>query len=303
LVVYIRYSSPFPRSTISSIPPPFYQSSSLYLSTISQCLKILYTFKNHTVIMSAQFDSVFSKEPMKFTYKTYRLDPLSPNLAFLTGRYAAISMAALTIDPLAFGMSYTTEASFSPSDWARRLSRPNIHLFICVAHPPDLAAEFHDIEHGIWVGMITQIGSTPKSIYWLPDSGSQEPLDDSVETHWHQTATWIDPAHRGRGVAQQLIETAVSYAAESIQGSVRQARIRAFTKSDNMASQKLYLGRGFPPTGLITIKEAIVGNGNAEFGLLGRSDWPDEMMNSRVGVLMERIVGREATSSFGGQGR
>jgi GNAT superfamily N-acetyltransferase len=246
--------------------------------------------------MSSPTYGVYSDKPPEFTFKTYRIDPLSPNFAFLTGKYAAISLAALTTDPKSFGMAYHTEASFAPSQWAQRLSRPNVHVFICVAHPPNLAPELHTIEHGVWCGMVTQIQSR-KSIYWLPETGADEPLEDALETHWHQTATWIDPAYRGKGVAKQLIETGVAYAADTIKGSVQQARVRAFTTPHNEASKKLYFSRGFPAVGLCTVREAITGNGNADYGLLGRWDWPDEIMKRRLGVVMEKVVKKEVVSN------
>ena len=232
-------------------------------------------------------------EPMSFNYKTYGLDARSPNLAFLTGKYAALSLRALTTDPHSFGMTYGTEASFSPSDWAKRVSRLNVHLFICVAHPPNLPVECQDIEHGAWVGMVTQIGSTPKSIFWLPDSGCPEPLEDDLETHWHQTATWIDPSHRGRGLAQQIIETAVKSVAQSIVGSVKQARVRAFIGPYNEASKKLYGSRGFLQTGNCTIAEAMDANGNKEYLFQQGVEITEEMMNQRMGVIMERFVRRK----------
>jgi GNAT superfamily N-acetyltransferase len=260
-------------------------SSRVHNSKLSVCQLLIPESSKMTMPSHTDGD-----EPIEYIYKTYRLDPLSPNFSFLTGKYAAISMAALTTDPTAFGMSYTTEASFTPADWAKRLSRTNVHVFICVAHPLNLAPELYDVEHGSWVGMVTQIGSTPKSVYWLPESGAEEPLDDGVETHWHQTATWNEPAHRGRGIGKQLVETAVAYASKSIVGDIQQARVRAFARPGNEASRRLYVGRGFVHVGSVTLGEAIVANGNAEFGFLGRFDWPESLVKRRAGMLMEMVV-------------
>lgn len=227
-----------------------------------------------------------------YTYKTYRLDPHSPNINFLAGKYASLSQRALTVDPGSFGVAYSTESAFSPSDYLARVSRPNVHLFVCVAHSSTLPEDQHTIEYGHWVGMITQIGPTPKEAFWMKLYGGAEPLDDALETKWHQTSTWIDPAHRGRGVAKQTIEAAVAYAAESMTGTVTQARIRAITGPDNMLSKALYGGRGFPVAGKCTILEAMVANGNSQYPFHGRTDWPEEIMKARIGVVMERIVKR-----------
>ena len=228
--------------------------------------------------------------PVAFTYRTYRLDPTSPNLQFLIGKFSALSLRALTTDPESFGMAYLTEASFSPADWTRRITRPNVHIFVCVAHPADLPEEWLAIENGDWVGMVTQIGPTPKETYWFKEAGAPEPLGDREETKCHQTATWIDPAHRGRRLAKKIVEAGVNYARESIVGEVRQARIRAITGPTNEVSKGLYGSRGFPVVGACTINEAMGANGNAEYGFHGRQDWPVEMMMSRQGAVMERVV-------------
>jgi hypothetical protein len=120
-----------------------------------------------------------------FTYRTYCLDPTSSNIPFLSGKFSSISLRALITDPASFGMAYFTEATFTPADWIRRITRPNIHIFICVAHPADLPDELMSIENGDWVGMITQIGPTPKEGYLLPESGAPEPLSDDLETKWY----------------------------------------------------------------------------------------------------------------------
>jgi GNAT superfamily N-acetyltransferase len=234
----------------------------------------------------------FTVPPLAFTYRTYRLDPKSPNLPFLAGKFSSIALRALTTDPGSFGMAYLQEASFTPAEWIKRVSRPNVHIFICVAHPSTLSESLLGIENGDWVGMVTQIGPTPKDVYWLPEAGAEEPLADALETKWHQTATWIDPAHRGRGVAKQIIEAGLQFATESIQGSVVQARVRAFTGPQNDTSKSLYGGRGFPAVGLCTVGEAVKGNGNAEFGFHGRrvENLPAELRELRLGVVMERVV-------------
>ena len=144
--------------------------------------------------------------------------------------------------------------------------------------------------------MVTQIGPTPKHEYWLgKESGCPEPDGDETETKWHQTALWVDPAHRGKGVAGLLIGEGVRFARDSLRGEegLKQARIRAFTGPDNEGSKMLYGKQGFPVVGKCTIREAVGANGNAEWGFWGRWDWGAEMLDSRLGVVMERVVGRE----------
>ena len=241
----------------------------------------------------ANAHSIPTPQPLTYTYKTYLLPPHSPHLPFLTGKFSALSLRALSTDPASFGMSYSTECTFTPAVWTTRIIRPNIQIFICVAHPSDLPLSQQSIEHGDWIGMVTQIGSTGKSEFWIRDAGAPEPLGDAEETKWHQTALWIEPAHRGKGVAKLLIEVGVDYAKRSLVGSLRQARIRAFTGPSNEGSMGLYASRGFPAVGKCTITEAVVANGNEEFGFWGRWDWNAEMMGMRMGVVMERVVRRE----------
>jgi GNAT superfamily N-acetyltransferase len=244
--------------------------------------------------------------PLTYTYRTYLLptSPNSPNISFHTGKFSALSLLALSTDPTSFGMSYHTECTFTPQIWHTRLTRPNIQIFICVAHPSTLPEELMTIDHGSWVGMVTQIGPTGKEAYWLgSESGCPEPEGDEVETKWHQTALWVHPEHRGKGVAGLLIQKGVDYARGSLRGEVKQARIRAFTGPQNEGSKKLYGGKGFPVTGKCTIREAVGANGNAEWGFWGRWDWGAEMLDSRLGVVMERVVKIEEGRKEGeGQG-
>lgn len=232
-----------------------------------------------------------SHPPLVFTYKVYRIEKTSSAFPFLTGKYAALSLRALSTNPESFGVAYATEASWTSADYAKRCLRHNVNVFVAVAHAADLPEHERNIERGAWVGMVTQIGSTPKATFWLPDSGASEPLPDAAETHWHQTATWVDPAHRGAGVAALLVTAGVAHALESSRrAGVAQVRVRAFTGPDNVASKALYGRSGFPVVGKCCLGEAVVANGNAGLPVLGKTDWSEEMLTKRVGLIMERVV-------------
>lgn len=230
-------------------------------------------------------------EPLSFTYKVYRIEKNEEDFSFLVGKYAALSLRALSSDPGAFGLAYITEASWTAKDYSKRLLRENVDVFVCVAHSPDAQSEVQSIDRGSWVAMVVQIGPTPKRIYWLPDSGCPEPREDDLETKWHQTATWVDPAHRGKGIAGLLLEAAVDHArwVTERRGGTH-ARLRAFTGPDNEASKGLYGHFGFPAAGRCTIAEGMAANGNADWPFHGRGDWPEEMLHTRQGVIMERVV-------------
>lgn len=230
--------------------------------------------------------------PLKLTYRTYRLPKESPNFAFLVGKYAALSNLALTSDPESFGMHYSTDGAFSAQDYISRLSRPTVNIFIVVAHPTELSEAEMTIEKGAWVGMVTQIGPTPKSEYWLSLSGCEEPLSDSEEAKFHHTGTWIDSAHRGKGLSKLVIRAALDWAEETgfKTDGVEQVRFRVITGPTNNFSMALYGKFGYLRCGKSNIPESMKANGNEGIPFHGRTDWPEAIMKGREGVVMERVV-------------
>lgn len=170
-----------------------------------------------------------------------------------------------------------------------------MHIFIVVAHPGDLPESKMDIEKGAWVGMVTQIGPTPKEEYWLPESGCPEPSSDSVETRFHHTGTWIDHAHRGKGLSKLLIRTALDWAESTsfVRERIEKVRFRAIMGPTNDLSTALYGKFGFERCGRCTISEAMKANGNEGIPFQGRTDWPEEFLSGREGVVVERLVRKE----------
>lgn len=70
---------------------------------------------------------------------------------------------------------------------------------------------------------------------------------------------WVDPAARGRGVAQALIRAMVAWAAE--QGC---ERVFLFVQEANAGARRLYTRAGFEPTGA----RAPIGGGRSGFKLV-----------------------------------
>lgn len=151
-----------------------------------------------------------------------------------------------------------------------------------------------DIEKGAWVGMVSQIGPTPKGEYWLPKSGCPEPLSDSVEMRFHHTGTWIDHAHRGKGLSKVLIKAALDWAESTsfAKEGIEQVRFRAIMGPTNDLSISLYGKFGFVRCGKCTIPEAMKANGNEGIPFQGRTDWSEEFLSGREGVVVERLVRR-----------
>ncbi|TLD27457.1 GNAT family acetyltransferase [Venturia nashicola] len=230
--------------------------------------------------------------PLEFTYRTYILPKDSPSFPFIVGKYAALSALALTTDPNSFGIHYSTDGAFSAAEHVARLSRPIVNIFVVVAHPGDLPESQMDIEKGAWVGMVSQIGPTTKEEYWLPESGCPEPLSDLVETRFHHTGTWIDHAHRGKGLSKILIKAALDWAESTsfARENIEQVRFRAIMGPTNDLSMSLYGKFGFVRCGKSSINEAMKANGNEGIPFQGKTDWPVEFLSGRGGVIVERIV-------------
>ena len=99
------------------------------------------------------------------------------------------------------------------------------------------------------------------------------------------------------GLAGKLIEYAVQSAARhgtgangNVASAVEETRVRAFTGPTNEASLALYGRCGFERVGKCTIAEAMVANGNEGMPFHGRSDWGEDELGMREGVMVERVV-------------
>jgi ribosomal protein S18 acetylase RimI-like enzyme len=130
----------------------------------------------------------------------------------------ALRLAALSTDPLAFGSTLERERNFDESTWVDRVHRgatsPNESTW--VAEGPD----------GRLVGMI---GVFPK------------------EEKFHVVAMWVAPDHRGRGVGGQLLDGLLRW----IVTSDPRATVLLSVNPSQLPAVRLYLSRGFRPTGIV----------------------------------------------------
>jgi ribosomal protein S18 acetylase RimI-like enzyme len=129
-----------------------------------------------------------------------------------------LRLAALSTDPLAFGSTFVRESAFDLSIWKDRIRR--------AATAEREATWVAELERGDLVGMI---GVFPK------------------ESEFHVYGMWVSPRYRRHGIAAQLLDTLLSWTHE-VDPS---AEVVLSVNPTQVAAVRLYLGRGFKPSGLV----------------------------------------------------
>lgn len=121
-----------------------------------------------------------------------------------------VRLHALKDAPDAFGSTYAREEAFTEEDWIRRLAGENSVTFL---------GRLEDRTVGIVGG-------------WRDGAG--------VEL----VSMWVDPAARGNGVANPLIEAVVGWAT-----AIGDQRVHLWVTVGNDAARRLYQRCGFVDTG------------------------------------------------------
>ncbi len=130
-----------------------------------------------------------------------------------------LRLGALADAPSAFGSTYEREVLRTDEQW-RHLLRPDGN--------PTFVWEHDGVAHGMVVG-------------------ARDEIDRGVV---HLYAMWVRPSARGRGAADALVTTVVSWARE------QSARIvRLDVASGNQRAERLYLRHGFVRTGRSSVRE------------------------------------------------
>ena len=119
-----------------------------------------------------------------------------------------VRLRALRDAPSAFGSSYEREAAFGPAEWAQRAATA---VFVAIEDERAL---------GMAGGFVDDRGST---ILW---------------------GMWVDPAARGRGLAEPLVEGVVAWAR-----STGAPQLELTVTDRAPAAAALYARLGFVPTG------------------------------------------------------
>ncbi|APA13514.1 predicted protein [Sclerotinia sclerotiorum 1980 UF-70] len=211
-------------------------------------------------------------------------------LLFLAGKFSALRLSALLESPESFASTFEKEYQFSSSTWLTRLSRPKFHYFIATAHShsPSTPLSSQTLETGVFVGSVQLFGPHPSSFFTLPLSGAPPPLPDTEESKYQMTALYSSPSHRGKGLAKMLIQEGVETAKqEAKEKGIEKVRVRIFIGRGNLTVRKLYLSVGFVETGLCTLAEAVVQNGDAEILPEDGGSGDPEKWLKRVALVME----------------
>ncbi|KAL9622577.1 MAG: hypothetical protein Q9160_003074 [Pyrenula sp. 1 TL-2023] len=229
-------------------------------------------------------------------YQVHHLPHPCPS--FLAGQFVSLRLRAHSLSPTSFASTFAQESSRPASQWTQLLSRPHFHVFILVRHPSvspssnpsEATAENEPFSpsQGEWLGHLSLLGPLPKSTFDVPDAQAPDPsLPDAIESKWHLTALWTDPRHRGRGLASQLIQAALRFAADYVPSPPpppppasadpstataplpRQARIRintSDTTAEKAAVLAMWRGKwGFRNGGRACLAVAMQENGDEDF--------------------------------------
>lgn len=226
---------------------------------------------------------------MSYTYRVHRIPVNDPaTLPFLAGKYSAIRLAALTTEVNSFSSTFERESTLTASQWIERLQRPLVHNFVAVAYPIDTPLSSQILESGDWIGCGVLIGPTPRSKFQLLDSGGSAVGPDETESKWHMTCVYNSPAHRGRGIAKNLIRAALDFSEQGLEVGNR-SRVRIMADPSKTLLKALYAGLGFTDNGKTTLAEAYVANGQSELLPADGGSSNPEKYHSRRGIIMEWI--------------
>jgi len=198
-----------------------------------------------------------------------RIPKQTPQIQDLAERFRALKLSALQTDSQNLSGEYESESVLPLSAWEHRLTRSGVETIVAVASstpPSNIEDQLASLLQSEWIGMITMIGPTPFEEFFLPATGQPMPGPDGTETRWHMTALYISPGCRGKGIAKQLISTAIAIgrAYSQAQGAHVKTRFRLFVAPNNVVAIKLYGGLGFQAAGKVTLEEAFIANGNRE---------------------------------------
>jgi ribosomal protein S18 acetylase RimI-like enzyme len=131
--------------------------------------------------------------------------------------FRAVRLDALRLHPAAFGASYEDEAALDRAQFAERLSTPSLVRF----------GAFD--EHGSMVGLIgLQIRTAAKQRHKA-----------------FLFSMYVDAAHRGTGLARQLVEAVIAEARKA--GAVV---LQLTVEAGNAPAQRLYRRMGFTAYGV-----------------------------------------------------
>jgi ribosomal protein S18 acetylase RimI-like enzyme len=132
--------------------------------------------------------------------------------------YRTLRLTSLKVDPLAFGSTWEKEAQYDTARWVDRVLRGSASA--------SEAAWVAEAEGGRLVGM----------------NGAA-----LLEGSFHVFGMWVDPEYRGRGVGGALLDALLRWT----ESRDRTTAVVLSVNPTQLTAVRLYLSRGFRPTGVV----------------------------------------------------
>ncbi|KAJ4992783.1 hypothetical protein SVAN01_01829 [Stagonosporopsis vannaccii] len=137
-----------------------------------------------------------------------------------------------------------------------------------------------------WVAQVTLRGPLSAREFDLPFESLQPAVKpDEEEAKWQMLSLYTLPSHRSKGLGQNLCREAFRFLRSlySKQSILRGILVRIMVKPDNTVTIRMYEKLGFVRTGVCTLEEALIANGDA--GLLPQGVLPVSY-KTRTGIIM-----------------
>jgi ribosomal protein S18 acetylase RimI-like enzyme len=241
------------------------------------------------------------------TYKIIHVPKTSPQLADIVTKTRTTRLHTLETDPTSWLSNHAAELALPISVWERRLTSPDITIFVCIATSSD--EHGRDPETNLlqseWAGFAALRGPMKYEDYYAsPDMGLPIPASPEEEGRWHMYDLYTLPKHRGQGVARKLIEECVATAVKYTGGcepalapsahnpEVKHARIRLFMNPKNVWLITVYENMGFVKAGKVTLAEGFRANSMDESIPANTRDTKEmvDVWHTRYGLAMEQVV-------------
>ncbi|KAF9527362.1 hypothetical protein CPB83DRAFT_402836 [Crepidotus variabilis] len=157
--------------------------------------------------------------------------------------YSEIRLAALAIDPIAFGSNYSREAAFSLSMWIEKLSRKGNTTFYAHLQESSNTANTnpsHEIADSVrarWIGILTVLSPTFITSF-PPPNNPPYPIGVSKAENkgadvWMLVGMWVRPECRKRGVGKLLVQSAI----DEVLNTSNEAALAETSRNSHRGSQ------------------------------------------------------------------
>lgn len=146
--------------------------------------------------------------------------------------YRDVRLRALSTNPEAFGSTFARESEFTEQVWAERAMSPGTYLWVPDAGEPEASSQVAPRADGL-------IGLRPGSVYF-----DDPTVVGALGYEAHEIAfvvqMWVEPARRGTGVFDALVDAVVADARER---GLRAVGLHVYRTNERAAAA--YRRRGF----------------------------------------------------------